>query len=137
MWNAYDDMTNYQRNFSVGEVEIEKTAGGNTIYHKTEYRERRDHFAFYHVNAPVAGFDTDRETFMGLWNGMDEPQVVAKGESGNSVASGWAPVAPTVWRLRWRRGRRRPSSSPWATWRTREPRSGRSRASSTRRARTR
>jgi cellobiose phosphorylase len=92
LWNAYDDMTNYQRNFSVGEVEIEKTATTNTIYHKTEYRERRDHFAFYHVNAPVAGFDTDRETFMGLYNGMGEPDVVAAGESGNSVASGWAPV---------------------------------------------
>jgi cellobiose phosphorylase len=92
LWNAYDDMTNYQRNYNVGEVEVEKTATGNSIYHKTEYRERRDHYAVYHVNAPVAGFDTDRETFMGLYNGMGEPQVVAKGESGNSVASGWAPV---------------------------------------------
>jgi cellobiose phosphorylase len=92
LWNAYDDMTNYQRNYSTGEVEIEQTSTGNTIYHKTEYRERRDHYAFYHVNAPVAGFDTDRETFMGLYNGMGEPQVVARGESGNSVASGWAPV---------------------------------------------
>jgi cellobiose phosphorylase len=89
LWNAYDDMTNYQRNFSTGEVEVT----GSTIYHKTEYRERRDHFAFYHVNAPVAGFDTDRETFMGLYNGMHEPQVVARGQSGNTIASGWAPVA--------------------------------------------
>jgi cellobiose phosphorylase len=89
LWNAYDDMTNYQRNFSTGEVEVT----GSTIYHKTEYRERRDHFAFYTVNAPVAGFDTDRETFLGLYNGMHEPAVVARGASGNSVASGWAPVA--------------------------------------------
>src|SRR3984885_1255933 len=89
LWNAYDDMTNYQRNFSTGEVEVV----GSTIYHKTEYRERRDHFAFYHVNAPVLGFDTDRETFLGLYNGMHEPAVVAGGEPGNSVASGWAPVA--------------------------------------------
>jgi len=88
LWNAYDDMTNYQRNFSTGEVEVL----GSTIYHKTEYRERRNHFAFYHVNSPVAGFDTDRETFLGLYNGMHEPQVVAKGEPGNSVASGWQPV---------------------------------------------
>jgi cellobiose phosphorylase len=88
LWNAYDDMTNYQRNFNTGEVEVT----GSTIYHKTEYRERRDHFAFYHVNAPVLGFDTDRETFMGLYNGMHEPQVVASGQSGNSVASGWQPV---------------------------------------------
>jgi cellobiose phosphorylase len=89
LWNAYDDMTNYQRNFSTGEVEVI----GSTIYHKTEYRERRNHFAFYHVNAPVSGFDTDRETFMGLYNGMHEPEVVSHGQSRNSLASGWAPVA--------------------------------------------
>ncbi|HVO42270.1 MAG TPA: hypothetical protein VMT34_06595, partial [Aggregatilineales bacterium] len=89
LWNAYDDMTNFQRNFSIGEVEVE----GSTIYHKTEYRERRDHFAFYSVNAPVAGFDTDRETFVGLYNGLNEPQVVREGRSHNSVASGWSPIA--------------------------------------------
>jgi cellobiose phosphorylase len=90
LWNAYDDMTNYQRNLSTGEVEV---VGGSTIIHKTEYRERRNHFAFYHVNAPVLGFDTDREAFLGLYNGMHEPVVVASGKSANSVASGWAPVA--------------------------------------------
>jgi cellobiose phosphorylase len=89
LWNAYDDMTNYQRNFSTGEVEV----AGSTIYHKTEYRERRNHYAFYHVNAHVSGFDTDRETFVGLYNGMHEPVVPAAGKSGNSVASGWAPIA--------------------------------------------
>jgi len=89
LWNALDDMTNFQRNWSTGEVEVE----GSTIYHKTEYRERRDHYAFYHVNAPVAGFDTDRETFFGLYNGMHEPEVVAQGASRNSVASGWQPIA--------------------------------------------
>jgi len=91
LWNAYDDMTNYQRNFSTGEVEIERN--GATLYHKTEYRERRDHYAFYNVNADVAGYDTDRETFLGLYNEWSEPQVPAKGESSNSVASGWQPVA--------------------------------------------
>ena len=89
LWNAYDDMTNYQRNFSTGEVEVV----GSTIIHKTEYRERRNHFSFYHVNAPVLGFDTDRESFLGLYNGMHEPVVVAAGKPTNSVASGWAPVA--------------------------------------------
>ncbi|HEU5073130.1 MAG TPA: glycosyl transferase, partial [Polyangiaceae bacterium] len=89
LWNAQDDGTNFQRNFSTGEVEIV----GSTLYHKTEYRERRNHFAFYHVNAKVAGFDTDRETFLGLYNGFSEPDVVKRGESGNSVASGWSPVA--------------------------------------------
>jgi cellobiose phosphorylase len=89
LWNAYDDMTNYQRNFNTGEVEVD----GSTLYHKTEYRERRNHFAFYHVNAKLAGFDTDRESFFGLYNGMGEPEVVAAGASRNSVASGWAPIA--------------------------------------------
>ena len=64
LWNAATDMENFQRNFSTGEVEID----GSVIYHKTEYKERRNHFAFYSVNAPVQGFDTDRESFIGLYN---------------------------------------------------------------------
>jgi len=88
LWNAWDDQTNFQRNFSTGEVEID----GSTIYHKTEYRERRDHFAFFHTNAKIAGFDTDRETFIGTYNGFGEPDVVASGEPRNSVASGWHPI---------------------------------------------
>jgi len=88
LWNAWDDMTNFQRNFSTGEVEIE----GSTIYHKTEYRERRNHFAFFHVNQPLLGFDTDRETFLGTYNGFGEPEVVAQGKPRNSVASGWHPI---------------------------------------------
>jgi cellobiose phosphorylase len=88
LWNAWDDQTNYQRNFSTGEVEVD----GSTVYHKTEYRERRNHYAVYGVNAAVAGFDTDRESFLGLWNGWDQPRVVAEGASRDSVASGWAPI---------------------------------------------
>jgi len=89
LWNAMDDFTNFQRNWSTGEVEVD----GGTIYHKTEYRERRNHYAFYHVNSPIVGFDTDRESFCGLYNGMHEPEVVAAGQSKNTVAHGWAPIA--------------------------------------------
>jgi cellobiose phosphorylase len=89
LWNAASDMENFQRNFSTGEVEIE----GPVIYHKTEYKERRDHYAFYSVNEPICGFDTDREAFFGLYNGFDEPQVVAEGVSRNSEAHGWSPIA--------------------------------------------
>lgn len=88
LWDAYDDMTNFQRNFSTGEVEIEGTA----IYHKTEYRERRNHYAFFSVNHPISGFDTDRETFLGLYNGFHEPEAVLEGRCRNSMASGWAPI---------------------------------------------
>ncbi|MCL2244870.1 MAG: glycosyl transferase [Treponema sp.] len=90
LWNANDDMTNFQRNFSIGEVEIGE--GGSRIYHKTEYRERRNHYAVWAVNVPVDGFDTDRETFLGLFNGFDQPKTVFNGKANNSVASGWAPV---------------------------------------------
>ena len=89
LWNASTDMENFQRNLSTGEVEVE----GNVLYHKTEYRERRNHYAFFGVNRPFDGFDTDRETFIGLYNGFEAPQQVLAGTSGNSVAHGWSPVA--------------------------------------------
>lgn len=89
LWNADDDMKNFQRNLSIGEVEIEDSV----IYHKTEYRERRDHFAFYGVNASIDGFDTSRDAFLGAYRGNDHPQVVEKGACSNSVASGWSPIA--------------------------------------------
>jgi cellobiose phosphorylase len=89
LWNAYDDMTNFQRSFNTAEVEI----ADRVIYHKTEYRERRNHFAFYAVNQPVSGFDTDREAFVGLYNSLQNPQAVLQGKSGNSVADGWSPIA--------------------------------------------
>jgi cellobiose phosphorylase len=89
LWNAAADMENFQRNFSTGEVEIE----GSVIYHKTEYKERRNHYAYYSVNVPVNGYDTDRESFIGLYNGFDEPQVVSEGKPGNSEAHGWSPIA--------------------------------------------
>ena len=89
LWNAYDDMTNFQRNFNTGEVEVD----GSVIYHKTEYRERRNHFAFYGVNQPLAGFDTDRHTFTGLYSGFGDPEVVRSGQPRNSLADGWSPIA--------------------------------------------
>ncbi|MBD0850873.1 GH36-type glycosyl hydrolase domain-containing protein [Maribacter arenosus] len=89
LWNAEDDMTNFQRNFSTGEVEIEDS----TIYHKTEFKERRNHYAFYSVNAPIDGYDTDRESFLGLYNGFDNPDVVNQGTPKNTEAHGWSPIA--------------------------------------------
>jgi cellobiose phosphorylase len=89
LWNAEDDMTNFQRNFSTGEVEIKDSV----IYHKTEFKERRNHYAFYSVNTDIQGFDTDRESFIGLYNGFDTPQVVSDGQPKNTVAHGWSPIA--------------------------------------------
>lgn len=89
LWDAHDDTTNFQRNFSTGEVEIE----GSAIYHKTEYRERRNHYSFYSVNTKMDGFETDREAFLGKYNGLEAPKTVVNGKASNSVASGWSPIA--------------------------------------------
>ena len=89
LWNAETDMENFQRNLSTGEVEVE----GSVIYHKTEYRERRNHYAFYGVNTPVDGFDTDRETFMGMYEGFEAPRNMVAGKSSRSIAHGWSPIA--------------------------------------------
>ena len=89
LWDAQDDMLNYQRNLSTGEVEIE----GSAIYHKTEYRERRNHYAFYSVNTEIDGFETDRDSFLGAFNGFDSPDAVKEGKLKNTKASGWYPTA--------------------------------------------
>ncbi|TQL02511.1 GH36-type glycosyl hydrolase domain-containing protein [Cellulomonas sp. SLBN-39] len=93
LWNAQDDQTNYQRNLSIGEVEVEQDGPhGSAIYHKTEYRERRDHYAVFGVSTRADGFDTDRDTFVGPYNGLGEAAVPRSGVSGDSVASGWYPI---------------------------------------------
>jgi len=88
LWDAQDDSSNFQRNFSTGEVEVE----GSTIFHKTEYRERRNQFAFFSCSEKLAGFDTQREAFLGTYGGFHAPQVVKSGVSANSVAHGWQPI---------------------------------------------
>ncbi len=90
LWNADDDMKNFQRNFSTGEVEVM----GSAIYHKTEYRERRNHYAVYSVNAEIDGFDTSRDAFLGAYHDNHDPEVVfEKGQCTDSIAHGWSPVA--------------------------------------------
>ncbi|HZL80133.1 MAG TPA: hypothetical protein VFC17_14970, partial [Candidatus Limnocylindrales bacterium] len=87
LWDAQDDNTNFQRNFSTGQVEIVD----GVIYHKTEYRERRNHFAYFACSEKLAGFDTQRDTFLGAYRSWDNPAAVERGKSFNSVACGWAP----------------------------------------------
>ncbi len=87
LWDAQDDSTNFQRNFNTGQVEVVD----DVIYHKTEYRERRDHFAYFACSVKPAGFDTQRDTFFGAYRGWANPAAVERGESFNSVAHGWAP----------------------------------------------
>ncbi len=87
-WNAVDDAANFQRNLSIGEVEV----AGSTIYHKTEYRERRNHYAYYTVNADIDGFDTDRDAFLGDYGSIENPKAVRASSSYQSIASGGAVI---------------------------------------------
>ena len=88
LWDALDDMTNFQRNFNTGEVEVEN----DTIFHKTEYRERRNHYAYFTCSQKIDGFDTNRDAFIGLHNGFENPKAVMEGKCANSLVNGWAPV---------------------------------------------
>jgi cellobiose phosphorylase len=88
LWDAQDDATNFQRNFNTGEVEIKD----GVIYHKTEYRERRDHFAFFACSRELDGFDTQRDVFLGPYRGWENPAAVERGRSFDSEAHGWSPI---------------------------------------------
>jgi cellobiose phosphorylase len=103
LWDAHDDATNFQRNLNTGEVEVD----GAAIYHKTEYRERRNHFAYFACSEPLAGFDTQREAFLGPYRGWHEPVAVERGASSNSIAQGWQPIGSHHVQLRLQSGETR------------------------------
>lgn len=88
LWDALDDASNFQRNYSIGQVEVVD----DVIYHKTEYRERRDHFAYFACSEPLTGFDTQREAFLGPYRGWDSPRAVEAGQTSDSEAHGWQPI---------------------------------------------
>ncbi|MFP4281895.1 MAG: GH36-type glycosyl hydrolase domain-containing protein [Opitutales bacterium] len=87
-YEALNDMTNFQRTFSIGQVEVEESE----IYHKTEYRERRDHYTLFGCTREIDGFDTSRDEFIGIHNGLHEAQVPFAGKARNSIAHGWSPI---------------------------------------------
>ena len=95
LWDAMDDASNFQRNYSTGEVEVL----GSAIYHKTEYRERRDHYAVFWANRMPDGFDTQREAFLGLYGSPAKPAAVFGAGCTGSVAHGWQPVAAQQFNL--------------------------------------
>lgn len=88
LYEALNDMTNYQRTYSLGQVEVD----GSAIYHKTEYRERRNHYTLFACTRKIDGFDTSRDAFCGVHNGLHEPKAVLAGKCANSIAFGWNPI---------------------------------------------
>ena len=103
LWDAQDDQTNFQRNLNTGEVEVDP----GLIVHRTEYRERRDHVAYFACSESPAGFDTSRDAFLGPYRGWDDPRAVERGECGGSIAHGWAPIGAFRVRLDLGPGERR------------------------------
>ena len=101
LWDALDDAANYQRNFNTGEVEVED----GVIYHRTEYRERRDHFAYFACSSPICGYDTQREAFLGPSQGWERPLTVEQGQATNSHAHGWAPIGLPPHQINFETGR--------------------------------
>jgi cellobiose phosphorylase len=99
LWNAVDDSTNFQRNLSTGEVEVERSPERSMIYHKTEFKERRNHYAFFGVNTGTDGFETDRDAFLGRFRGWDSPRSVMTGRFEGSMAHGWSPIAAHAVRM--------------------------------------
>ena len=90
LYEALNDMTNYQRTYSIGEVEVERA--GAAIFHTTEHRERRDHVTLFGCTHEVAGFDTSRDAFVGTHNGLHEAAVAFAGHATSSIAHGWNPI---------------------------------------------
>ncbi|MCH4852533.1 glycosyl transferase [Bifidobacterium pseudolongum] len=107
LWNVVDDASNFQRNLSTGEVEVEQTGTNTIVYHKTEFKERRNHYAFFSVNEPTVGFDTSRDEFLGQFNSWDSPQAIVEGRMRDSVAHGWYPIAAERVRLNLQPGEER------------------------------
>ncbi|MBN2257049.1 MAG: glycosyl transferase [Anaerolineaceae bacterium] len=100
LWDALDDTFNFQRNYSIGEVEVVD----DVIYHKSEYRERRNHFAFFACSHPLAGFDTQRDDFLGPYRGWDAPLAVEQGKTRRSIALGWQPIGALHTRIKLQAG---------------------------------
>ena len=89
LYNTVDDVQNFQRNLNIAESEV----GDNVIYHLTEYRERRNHYAYYGANVKTAGYDTDRNTFLGHMRDFSDPEAIEKETSFGSRITGWYPIA--------------------------------------------
>ena len=89
LWDALNDMTDYQYNLNIGETSYDD----GTIYHLSRYRVEGNYLAYFAcTNAKVAAFDSQRRDFLGNYGSLEAPEVVASGKCKNSIACGWAPI---------------------------------------------
>ncbi len=88
LWDALNDMTDYQYNLNIGETEVEDSM----IYHLSRFRVEKSYFGYFHCNRDISGFETQRQDFLGLYGDLSSPRAVSEGKMNNSIACGWAPV---------------------------------------------
>jgi cellobiose phosphorylase len=89
LWDALNDMTDYQYNLNIGETSYEN----GTIFHLSRFRTDKSYFAFFScTNQKVKSFDSQRNNFLGRYGSLDAPEAVINGECTNSIACGWSPV---------------------------------------------
>ena len=62
------------------------------IYHKTEYRERRNHFAYFACFEPAAASTPSAKRSWAVIADGTSLQAVEAGELTNSIAHGWSPI---------------------------------------------
>jgi cellobiose phosphorylase len=89
LWDALNDMTDYQYNLNIGETYY----SSGTIYHLSRFRVEGNYLSYFAcANAKVASFDSQRRDFLGNYGSLEAPEAVIKGKCKKSIACGWSPV---------------------------------------------
>ncbi|MBU1026712.1 MAG: glycosyl transferase, partial [Candidatus Margulisbacteria bacterium] len=101
LWDALNDMTDYQYNLNIGETEVKD----NIIYHISRYRVQQNVVTYFScANANAKGFDTQRSDFMGRYGDWSAPRAVLESKMNGSIAGGWSPVGSQMFNLKLKAG---------------------------------
>ncbi len=89
MWDAVNDMTDFQYNLNIGQTRF----ADNAMYHVTNFHAHQGCFAWFWANRKVASFDGVRQAFVGPYRSESNPIAVERGKCSKSLAVGWSPFA--------------------------------------------
>jgi cellobiose phosphorylase len=101
LWDALNDMSDYQYNLNIGETDYKD----GIIYHLSRYRVEQNLVGYFAcANAAAKGFDTQRKDFMGTYGDWSAPRAVVEGKMNNSLAVGWSPVGSQMFNFKLKAG---------------------------------
>ena len=80
---SFIDAATDQQNLDWGAHIVQSKQAGGIIYATTKFKPTT---TFFSSNQELAGFDTDREVFIGKYHDLSNPHSVVEGSSGNSQA---------------------------------------------------